>query len=62
MLYYFFVCCSPPQWANSKGEVSKTSLKSITSANTPQSPQKKIPPPTNNAPLPTTTPLPQPQK
>ena len=32
------------QWANSEGEVCITSLKSITSANTPQSPQKTTTP------------------
>ena len=49
------------QWANSGGEVSITSLKSITSGNTPQTPQT-LPPPTPNAPPPTTKPPPQPQK
>ena len=47
----------PPQWANLGGEVSITSLKSITSANTPQSPQK-LPSPTTHAPPPTIKPPP----
>ena len=44
------------QWANSGGEVSITLLTSITSANTPQSSQKKLPPPNTNALPPTTKP------
>ena len=49
------------QWANSAGDISITSLKSVTSANTPQSPQL-LPPHTTNAPQPTIKPPPQPQK
>ena len=49
------------QWANSGGEVSITSLKSITSENTPKSSQK-LPPPTTHAPPTTTKPPPPPQK
>ena len=52
---------NPPQWAISGGEVSITSLKSITSANTPKSPQK-LPPPTIHSPPLTTKPPPPPHK
>ena len=51
----------PQQWANSGGEVRITSLKSITSVNTPKSPQI-LPPPTTNAPPLNTKPPPPPQK
>ena len=51
----------PPQWANSGGEVSITSIKSFNSANTHPTTQKILPP-TTHLPPSTTKPLPKPQK